>query len=93
MKEKLKLLAILFLITACDNRPLDSCRLEVNWRVNQTLRAELFDKCLLRASEARKSVNYTTNDDEDYDEVVSQCGNQAYLISRYCIYEKEGVAK
>ena len=43
--------------------------------------AELFDKCLMRAAEARKGVNYTTNDDEDYDEVIRVCSDRTHSMA------------
>ena len=64
-----------------------SCQWDYNWRTNQALRAELFDKCLMRAAEARKGISYTTHNSEDYDDVVKACDGAAYAMSRYCIYQ------
>lgn len=65
---KLFLLIVLFLLMACGEQ-------------DPELRIKIFDNCLMRAAEARKGQSYTTSDDEDYDEVISACGNQAYHMS------------
>ena len=45
-------------------------------------RREVFENCLKISAEARKSTgNYMTNDDEDFDEVVKECGIQSYNLS------------
>lgn len=80
------ILAALFILSACDDK--GSCQWESSWRVNQALRSELFDKCLVLVAEARGGESYTTTFSEDYQKVVSECGEQAYSMSRYCIYDK-----
>ncbi len=69
------IIALPFLV-ACEP-PTPTCEA----RLDQKLRAELFDKCLTRAAEARKGTNYTTNDDEDYDDVIDECGTQALRMA------------
>lgn len=49
--------------------------------VDKKVEAEVFDKCLMRAAEARKGTSYTTHDDEDYDEVIRQCRFAATAIA------------
>lgn len=82
MKKSILLIGLLFL-AGCDvfkpEKP--SCE----WETNQTLRAQLFDKCLARAADARKGKSYTTNDDEDYDEVIKACDDATYGMSRFCV--------
>ncbi len=66
------LILIGLLLTACDNEPeLPRCQYD------QKKRSEIFDKCMQRSAEARKGVNYTTNDDEDFDEVIDSCSKAA----------------
>ncbi len=48
---------------------------------DQKLRAKLFDNCLRLATDGRKGRDYITNDDEDFDEVIKECGSQAYKMS------------
>lgn len=65
------LIIVILLLTGCK---------VCNWHVpvdKRELQAELFDRCLMRAAEARKGVSYTTNDDEDYDEVIEECYQSA----------------
>lgn len=78
---KTLLIIIVLLLTGCGEK----CR----WTVAADKRdkqAELFDKCLVRAAEARQGVSYTTNDDEDYDEVIKECyrASNNILSERVC---------
>ena len=85
-----KALIALFMLIGCDNTPDTTCNYDSgNWKVNQQLRAELFDKCLARVGEARKGESYTATFSEDYYKVINECGDQASNMSRYCIYEKK----
>ena len=79
----MRFLIILLLLASCD-----MCDFKGNWRNDRKVQAEVLDKCLTRAAEARKGSNYSTEDDEDYDEVIYECGRQADIISNYCPYEK-----
>lgn len=72
------IIALPFLV-ACDPAKPTTARCE--GIVNQNLRADLFDKCLMRAAEARKGTSYSTHDDEDYDEVISECNSVAYSMA------------
>lgn len=49
--------------------------------IDKKVEAEVFDKCLMRAAEARKGTSYTTHDDEDYDEVIRECRFAAEAIA------------
>ena len=68
---------VLVTTSACYNSEGEWCQLEVN----QVERREIFKECLGISASARKGVNYTTHDDEDWDSVVSKCGSQATMMS------------
>lgn len=55
-------------------------------RSDPSVRQRIFMECLTLASEARKGTSYTTNDDEDFDEVIKACENAAYYQAKtfYC---------
>lgn len=50
--------------------------------LNQKLRAERFDKCLSTVMSGRKGKVYTTNHDEDLEDVVSKCDDIAWRQAR-----------
>lgn len=60
----MRILILLLFLTGC-------------YEYDRKLQAEVFDKCLMRAAEARSGGDYTTHDDEDFDEVVKQCSYAA----------------
>lgn len=41
----------------------------------------VFNDCLDKAANARSGKSYSTNDDEDYDEVIAECKYAAFSIS------------
>ena len=49
---------------------------------------ELFKSCMSDLRDMRKGTSYTTNDDEDLDEAISQCEVSAERISsaRKCVF-------
>jgi len=81
------LIIAMLLLTGCGETP-DRCRWDVP-NDKQEKQAELFDRCLMRVAEARKGVSYTTNDDEDYDEVIEECYRATRLILTVRICEKK----
>lgn len=41
-----------------------------------------FQKCLENTAKARAGKSYSTNDDEDYDEVVAECRYTAFALTK-----------
>jgi len=66
MKKLIVVVALL--LTACDNSP--------KWEVNQKLRREIFNECLNNLPAGPNATMYN-----DWAEVVSECGQQAYYMS------------
>ena len=78
------LLAVLLSLAACDPNEMDCTYVQDN-----ELKVSLYRECLLLLSQSRSGQSYTTNDDEDYDEAIRECGQQAYKISTKKICTKE----
>lgn len=74
--EMKKFLIILLLTTGCDKVSAYPTCIR-----NNSLRAELFDKCMMRAAEARNSGAYTTHENERYDKVINACDTAAWEMS------------
>lgn len=69
---------VILLLAACDDDvPRTLCELTEDTHK----REEIFMKCLDKAGYARKSVSYTADDDEDYDDVIYACGTESRHLS------------
>lgn len=66
--RQLALVALLLLV-GCD---------EPIYRPDQTLRRKLFAECLTKLPKGPEATRYN-----DWDEVVAECGHQAYYLSLY----------
>lgn len=84
--DKLLLLSTLFLFGCSDGY---FCK----WDYDRELQIKLYRECLTLAAQARTGQSYTTNDDEDFDEVIEQCSfsakHQALLEEVICGQEDE----
>lgn len=79
MKALLKavtLVSVVSLLTACNPSP-GSPASDWQWMTDQTLRADLFQKCLGALPAGPVSTHYN-----DWSEVVDSCENSAYYQSR-----------
>lgn len=56
------------------------CTKPAKWHEDQDLREQLFFKCLEALPAGPQSTKYN-----DWDEVVNECGQQAYFLSRRCV--------
>lgn len=72
VKKFLLCAPLMLILTACEP---DCQRVRTQ---NQQLYKETFLACLDKTAEARKGQTYSTNDDEDYDEVVEACDRSAW---------------
>lgn len=80
MKYKISFLiiAVALILSSCvENDDYSKCRN----RVDPVIYERVFNTCLDKASSARKSNSYTTSEDEDYDEVISECRRSARWIA------------
>jgi len=70
----------IFLILLCV--ALSGCvRCQQKTTYDENKRERLYLQCLELAAKARSGRDYTTNDDEDYDEVISKCARNAEAFS------------
>lgn len=68
---------MLMLLAACDAPPLKPAP---EWEVNQSKRLEYFQICMKSLPAGPLSTQYN-----DWDEVVSECGSQAYYLALECV--------
>lgn len=83
------ILAIISL-TSCDKYPDPPVCVR---DTNHSLEVDLYLKCLDKASYARKGSNYSTNDDEDYDDIIYACQSPAFRVAtteKCSLVKKEG---
>lgn len=79
MKKIILLLAVLTLV-ACDKPPKATETCSTDWAVSDhELYERVLNNCLANVAKGRAGRDYTTNDDEDTDEVVSECIRAAQI--------------
>ena len=68
------LVSSILIMSGCDNNTLFE-----DWRIDPELRREIFKECMEILPAGPEETVYN-----DWDEVVDECGTQAYYMSRYC---------
>lgn len=84
--KKLATFALLFSLSSCQICDWDELcengeKIICDWDLDRNLYSQLYKDCLSLLSEARKGNNYSTNDDEDYDQAIDMCQRSSRKVA------------